>query len=601
MSLPKFKIATAPEFFSALLSARPKLKSISGERPDVWVYIHGPSHEKALTASRQGDILLTEAEKFATANALVDGTFRNYPEAGLKKAWEAKVFPDHGWGGKHGDITDDLFRRKFDFARSEGEKILHENLDELASKILTNPKEGRPLVVFNGMNADRSDPVSIDVRFGEGQAAGIRLFDAKGAEVKSQLSHRRDYSDGSIRTAKIHFVADNVPPIGYETFYMRAEKRPDRQEASPFTGEAETRFYKLKFTNGGLSSIFDKQLNVELVNSRKFAAGEVFTMHSEGNGAGEFADIQQPDTAGFDRTGNYKTDWKVIENGDVYTTYEYRRQIRYAVVDERVRVYHQLKRIDFDVALLNWQGVLYREFRMALPLNMTHGRVAYEVPFGAVEVGKGEIADAAGERYTTPCSEVHPRSIQNWISASGSSFGVTMSSSVAAADWIDPTDTSTTYPILQPILLASRRSCHPEGNEYLQTGDHHFRFSITSHKPGWLDGAAFGRGANENLMGVWADQRYADASLPESMSFFRTDSAHVLVSTVKKADDRNEVIARIVDMEGKDRTVSFRSFNAIHQARQTNLIESEEGTLPVRNDRIQIKLGHNAIETFEFK
>ena len=601
ISLPKFTIATAPEFFRALLAAGPKLKVISGERPDVWLYIHGPSHEKALTASREGDILLTEAEKFATANALADGSFRNYPAAALDKAWEAKVFPDHGWGGKHGDITDDTFRRKFDFARSEGERILAESLDELASRVRTAPEKGRSLVVFNGMNIDRTDPVSVRVRFNQGDARGIVLTDAKGKRIPTQLSGIEKYSDGTIRSATLHFVAQNVPPIGYETLYMRPEKKDVSEKPMRFTGEAETKFYRLKFGNGGLTSIYDKRLNVELVNPQKFAAGEIFTLHSEGNGAGEFADIQQPDTAGFDRTGNYDTRWRVVEDGPVYTTYEYRQPIRYAVVDERVRVYHNLKRIDFLPALLNWQGVLYREFRMALPLNMKHGQVSYEVPFGAVEVGKGEIAGAAGERYTTPCSEVHPRGIQNWIGASGSGFGVTLSSSVAAADWIDPTDTSTSYPILQPILLASRRSCHPEGNEYLQTGDHYYHFSLTSHQPGWINGANFGCEANETLKAVWADHRFADASLPESMSFFHTDEPNVLVSTVKKAEDRNDVVARIVDLEGKDRTVTFSSFKPIRVATETNLIESEKGPLPVVGEKVTIRLGHNSIETFEFK
>jgi len=599
--LPKFKITTAPGFFKTLLSANPKLKRISGERPDVWVYIHGPSHEKALTASREGDIFLTEAEKFATANALVDGTFRNYPEAELRKAWEAKVYPDHGWGGKNGDITDDTFRRKFDFAKSEGEKILEENLNDLSSKIKTDPKRGRPLIVFNGMNEDRTDPVSVIVRFDEGKAHSIKLFDSKDMEVKTQLSEEKNYADGSIKSAKLHFIAKDVPPIGYKTYYVQPEKKNIYPKTMSFSKEVENKFYKLRFTNGGLSSIYDKKLNAELINPKEFAAGEVFTLHSEGNGAGEFADIQQPDTSGFDKTGNYKTQWRITENGDVYTTYEYWQKIRYAVVVERVILYHQLKRIDFDVDLMNWQGVLYREFRMALPLNITKGQVSYEVPFGAVEVGKGELKGAAGERYQTPCSQVHPRSIQNWISASGTKFGVTMSSSVAAADWIDPVNKSTSYPILQPILLASRKSCNPEGNEYLQTGNHYYRFSITSHKPGWLKGESFGRGANENLIGIWADHHYASVSLPESMSFFGTDSSNVLISTVKKAEDHNAVIVRIVDFEGKDRKVDFHSFQAIHEAKHTNIIEDEEEPMQASGDNIQFKLGHNAIETFEFK
>jgi len=116
--LPSFKIVTVPEFFESFVTASKELPSISGERPALWLYIHGPSHQKALKTSREGDILLTMAEKFAAINALTTESFARYPSRRLNQAWEAKIFPDHGRGGKNGLITDDLFRRKYEFARS---------------------------------------------------------------------------------------------------------------------------------------------------------------------------------------------------------------------------------------------------------------------------------------------------------------------------------------------------------------------------------------------------------------------------------------------------------------------------------------------------
>jgi alpha-mannosidase len=355
----------------------------------------------------------------------------------------------------------------------------------------------------------------------------------------------------------------------------------------------------LKFGNGGLTSIFDKVLNKEIIDAGKFTAGEVFTMRSEGNGAGEFADIQQPDMEGFDKTGNYKTNWEVEENGQVFTVFKYRQKIRNAVVEQRIKLWHNKKQIDFETALLNWEGVLYREFRMALPLNMSDGQVAYEVPFGAVEVGKDEMEGAAGERYTTPCKDFHPRGIENWISSSNAEFGVTMSSSVAVADWIDPTENPVSNQMLQPVLLASRRSCHWEGNDYLQTGDHYFKFSITSHKPGWENGANFGRAANETLQTVWAENAYSNASLSESMSFFKTDEPLVFISTVKKAEDSNDVVIRITNLDENDKKVSLESFNKIGKAKLTNLIEEEIKDLQVDKNTVKTELGHHSIETIK--
>jgi alpha-mannosidase len=340
---------------------------------------------------------------------------------------------------------------------------------------------------------------------------------------------------------------------------------------------------------------------MELVDPSKFMAGEVFTMRSIGNGAGEFADIQKPDMEGYDKTGNYTTLWKVEEDGPVYTCYKYRQPIRYAVVEQRIKLFHQQKRIDFETALLNWEGVLYREFRMALPLNMTDGQVAYEVPFGVVEVGKSEIEGAAGERYQTTCKDVHPRGIENWISSSNARFGVTMSSSVVVNDWIDPTDNPVKNQILQPILIASRKSCHWEGNDYLQTGNHTFRFSMTSHQPGWQNGCIFGRQANEKLLTAQVTHPFADASLPETMSFLKTNQENVLISTIKKAEDSDEVVIRLAEMTGKDQNIEIEMYKNIGQAKQTNLIEEDIKPLQVQENRLKFNLGHHAIETIKLK
>jgi alpha-mannosidase len=83
---------------------------------------------------------------------------------------------------------------------------------------------------------------------------------------------------------------------------------------------------------------------------------------------------------------------------------------------------------------------------MAMPVNTSNGEVAYEVPYGVVRVGKDEMPGAAGERYETPNAELHPHGIANWINVSGEKLGLTLSSSVAVADYIDPTDTTFAAP-----------------------------------------------------------------------------------------------------------------------------------------------------------
>jgi alpha-mannosidase len=138
VTLPRIRLATTPEFLRRISESTTGLKKITGERPAVWLYIHGPSHEWALKASREGDILMTVAEKFSTINALLQGSFRKYPGEDLNRAWESKIYPDHGWGGKGGESTDAIFLRKFEESLADARSLTSEALKSIASMINLN-------------------------------------------------------------------------------------------------------------------------------------------------------------------------------------------------------------------------------------------------------------------------------------------------------------------------------------------------------------------------------------------------------------------------------------------------------------------------------
>ena len=592
VDLPKFRYATADDFFLALDKSTTGLPTIRGERPNVWLYIHGPSHERAITASRKGDIALTAAEKVASFNALAQGNYMHYPVSRLYSAWEAKIYPDHGWGGKNGEITDNTFLRKYEFALSEAEAMLTEGVIALASQVKTKNSSGIPIVIFNTLSWKRDDPATVPVQLNKGEARSVSLKDASGNSVPCQLSNITFHADGTIHTADLHFVAKNIPPLGFSTFYLETKKT---EATISGVNSFENRYYKIDFTNGGIRQIEDRELGVPLLDASKFLGGEVITMQSVGNGAGEFDKVQQPSMEHFDKTSNHSPRWSLKENGEVFTSFFYRSKIRNAVVEQTVTIYHGIKKIDFDIAILNWEGVLYREYRMMLPVNIADGEVAYEVPYGILRVGKDEMQGAAGERYNVDNKEQRPRGIGNWIGVSGKDYGVTLSSSVAVADYIDPTNNPAPYTILQPVLLASRKSCHGEGNEYLQTGDHFFHFSLTSHKPGWNQGYRFGQAANEKLLSVFAPKTYKEASLPPSFSFFNIQNDNIVVSAIKKCEDDESLIIRLYNTGDRTETVKLFAKYAPKEIVRVNLIEEEQGKVD------EMVINKYAIETFKLK
>ena len=595
VDLPKIRYATADDFFNALDRSTTGLSSIRGERPNVWLYIHGPSHERAITASRKGDILLPAVEKVASFNALTQGDFMNYPDSRLYHAWEAKIYPDHGWGGKNGDITDLTFLRKYEYAETEAEAMLNEGINSLASQVNTKGSEGIPVIIVNTLSWKRDDPAVVPLRLKKGEAKSVSLKDASGNSVPCQLSNITLHVDGTICTADLHFVAKDIPSMGFSTFYLETKKTGITTASGIDSRNFENEYYRITFTDGGIRQIEDKELGISLFDTRKFQGGEVITMQSVGSGAGEFAKVQQPDMENFDKVTNHFPRWSVKENGEVFTSFFYRSKIRNAVVEQTVTIYHQIKKIDFDIAILNWEGILYREYRMMFPVNIVNGEVAYEVPFGMLRVGKDEMPGAAGERYNIENKEQRPRGIGNWIGVSGKDFGVTLSSSAAVADYCDPTDNPVINTVLQPILFASRKSCHMEGNEYLQIGDHFFHFSLTSHAPGWNQSYRFGQSSNEKLRAVFAPKAFKEASLPQSFSFFDLQNKHVIISTIKKCEDDESLIIRLYNTSDQTETVKVATQFTPKEIIRVNLIEEE---LEKVNEMI---LGKFAIETFKLK
>lgn len=607
---PVMGYSTARKFFEAIDVKSAKLETIKGERPGLWLYIHGPTHHWAVSAGREAARLLPAAEAFSTVRALLEGSFAGYPAERLAAAWEAAIYPDHGWGGKEGQITDRLFREKYEFARDEGRAIVDDILKALASRVAPRSPKGWPVVVFNGLSWPVTAPVVVPIhRYRDSAGRPIvipsqryKIVDADGEKRPFQRLPRG--ASGTDPLPEYEFMADDVPALGYKTFYMVED---DGRDWEPRTGRApeviENGWYRLRLVPGGLAGLFDKELGREVLDTGKFLGFEVFTMRSVGSGAGEFGRVQQPTMEGFDALGRHQPVWRFVEedSGPVKTVLVLEQRMPDCTVRQKLILYNWVKRIDCEVELIGFDGNPYREYRLAVPVAAAGGEVAYEVPFGVLEVGSGEARGTGGPAYGNlvydeEMKDIRPREVQNFLYAGGRDFGVTFTTSVAVNDYKDPTDDPVPYPVLQPILLASRRSCHGEGNWYLQEGDHRYRFSLTSHAAGWRNGYRAGIAANSPLFAV-ATEPGPKADLPETKSFLPSTAPNLALATMKKAETEDAVIVRVYDIEGKDGETEIRLPVAVKVAVRANIIEETGAPLEPKKGRLVLPVGHHAVET----
>ncbi len=591
--LPKLKASTAEDYFKAVRGENTQFEKIAGDRPNLWLYIHGPAHYEANAYKREAAVLLPAAESFTSFASLLDNDFSDYPRSQFDRAWMASIYPDHGLGGKNGEITDGIYEDSLKLSRDMGENLLTDALKEIVDQVNTKVNN---YVIFNDLTWNRTDLASVKI---SREYAIVK--DENGKEIPSQVVTDKDGN------RKIVFRAENIPSMGYRSYTILEGKKSKVQKNSDVvltSNSVENTFFKAVLGNGGIVSLYDRQLNKELIHTSKFACGDIVELGYKGNGAGEFTRITDVTPGDIKTLSQRPSVWKMTENGPLLTRFEQEQPTEHTTINQVITFYHLDKKIDFHVVLKDFDGEHNRQYRIAFPLNIMEDRtINYEVPMAVAEVGRDELKRKPGGwawngSYLHNPEDSHPREIQNFISAQGNGFGLTMASrGVAVADWIDPSREVAGYPILQGILLSSHKSCHGEGNWYHQTGTHAYQFSITSHREGWKNGYHFGESNNHPLL--VQQKMVKGGTLNENHSFLQISDPFTMLSLVKKADKDNSLIIRLTEMEGKDKEILVTLPIEVKQVIHTNLIEDEKEKLNVSGKQIRLRLGHHAIETFK--
>ena len=592
----KLKFASAEEFMqSATNDPHTHLPQVHGEWPNVWAYIHGPTHLETISAGREASWDLVAAEKFWTLRTLLSGRTERYPTETFDSAWMAQIYPDHGFGGLNGDITDATFEAKENEALLLGRTLLNSSVDWLASHAAALNPQDTKLVILNPLSWNRSGPAWVEIPTPPGQDAVI-----KDKEGKILPAQRVAQMTGG--TTRYVVETKDISANGYSTFAVQFKPRTqDAVKPGDFkTKTFENAFYRLEFAPGGLKSIFDKELGREMLNPEKFLAGEVYMLDSVGNGAHEQGDIQHASWPALEKASQYSPAWQEIESGPVRTGWSLETPFRQATVRLELYAYQDSKRLDFDIQILHWSGQKNKEFRMALPANIPHAQVTYEVPFGALEVGKDEIEGKPFDGwYSRPAREIHPREVQDWISASDGKVGVMLSSSVAVVDYLDADEKQERATLLQPILLAARKSCHSLGNWYLQKGDHSFHFAFTSFSGDWRGHYRFGNEVNGPFPSAAVAPKAVAPSIPSSLSMCQVSEPNYVVSDIKIADDQKGIIVRGFEMTGRDTPVTLKVPLQVEHANTTNLIEEDNpDSIDAPGGQWQFKAKSRGIDAF---
>ncbi|MEH2311164.1 MAG: alpha-mannosidase [Nostoc sp.] len=330
--------------------------------------------------NRRCENLLYQAELFATLATVSCGV--RYPKVEIEAAWKLVLFQQFHDILPGSSITQVYLDALPQWQQVEqvGTKILQESLLAIASHItLSEPpkSDSLPIFVFNSLNWQRSEVVSVALPTPATATQEWQIYDASGKQLVSQLSEQ----------STLLFLATEIPPVGYRIFWL-SPLSPTLQEAKATSLPSppllpdwilENEFLRVVIDpdTGDLSSVFDKTYQREVLSGA-------------GNQLQAFKDSDQ-----------YWDAWNIDPNYAQHplpsTNLQSIQWLEEGSVQSRVRVVRQLGESEFcqDYILqagspllniattVNWQEnhVLVKA---AFPLNVEADFATYEIPCGAI-------------------------------------------------------------------------------------------------------------------------------------------------------------------------------------------------------------------------
>ncbi len=624
---PKVKIGSVDEYFKAVENAvkkgKGKIQTMSGELPCWWAGTQSVEND-AFMLTRHAETLVTAAEKFSAINDLLFPDYE-YPKFAIDNVWKGKLWVhEHNWGGTDGDISDAVKLARARETYRLADDLRSNTLGTLASNIRYK-NIGTPLVVFNSLAWARTDIVDYVVAVKELGIAELHLLDGSGKDVPVQIKVLATHSDGSISRVQVVFEA-MVPSLGYATYYLASGSNRTKTHLSANSSTLENRFFKINIDaqSGGISSIFDKLNNREILNTAKYQGNELIALENLGVDEGEeFTD-------NWWRMGEKPASVNLIEYGPIRATVQIKGRILNSARNQEISLYATLPRIDLKTTL-NWNGQKEIQVNATFPFKIENPRLTYEVPFGEVEYGK--------ESPSAKASHPTVRATNNWIDLSNDKMGITFATEVTpfdVKDRLDPRfhDARTikgeieessfsmsfggeyrtfkrialedpllleTDFVIQPILLRSVFSCGDSELYFTQEGEHAYRFAIRTHEGTLVsyEAARFGWEHNTPLMVLRGQS--TTGNLPDSQTFLEVSAPNVLVSILKKAEDGKDVTLRCYETDGKDTDVTVTFFKSLKSAKHTNIIEQEGEKVNLKKGQLKFHIGHHAIETFKLR
>jgi alpha-mannosidase len=506
----------------------------------------------------KNEVLADAAEKASVAAQWMGG--RPYPQQRLNDAWTLELA-----GHFHDIAAGTATPRAYQFAWNDDiisanqfAGVLTSASEAIASGLDTEG-QGTPIVIYNPLNIAREDVVEASISFPGGTPKAVRVYGPDGKETPAQLEE-----------GKVLFLA-TAPSVGYAVYHVMPAENSAPPSALKVSGSSlENARYRVQVNqDGDVSSIYDKNLNKELLSApmRLAISTDVPKRYPAWN-----MEFDQEQAAPRSYVSG-PAQIRVKENGPVRVSLEVTRQAEDSKFVQTISLTagDAGNRVEFG-NVVDWR-TLAANLKVTFPLTASNELATYNWDLGTIQ------RPNAQERQFEVASH-------RWIDLTDKSgrFGATILTDCKNGS-DKPNDntirlTLMRSPGIQPAADGRPQQYSDQANQ--DWGHHEFVFGLAGHAGGWREAQTDWQAHRLSEPLIAFQTVGHPGPLGKTFSLLHLNNSRIRVLALKKAESDDEIILRMVELDGRPAQNVHVSFAApILAVREVNAQELNSQEQPV--------------------
>ena len=518
---------------------------------------------------RHEELLADAAEKTSIAAQLLGA--RPYPLERLNGAWTLAM------GAHFHDLAAGTATpRAYEFAWNDDvialnqfAGVLNNAVEGVAANLNTTAK-GVPLVVFNPLNIPREDVVEASVSFPNGTPKAVVVTAPDGKNVPAQISE-----------GKVIFLA-SMPSVGYAVYDVQSVNTPviSSSTLSVSQNRLENDYYRVQLNgDGDVVSIFDKEVGKELLAA---PARLAISYDNPAQWPAWNMDWEQEQAAPKEFVSG-PAQVRVVEDGSARVALEVIRETAGSRFVQTISLSagDGGRRVEFG-NVIDWK-TRESNLKATFPLAASNVMATYNWDIGTIE-----RPTAQPKKFEVPSHQ--------WID-------LTDMSGTYGATILTDSKTGSDKPVDNTLRLTLIRTPGVAGGYPDQAtqdiGHHEFIYGIAGHSADWRTAQTDWQAQRLNAPLLVFRTPKHEGALGKEFSLLKVSNPRIRVLAVKKAELSDEVIVRMVELDGKPQPDVRVTFAApVKNAREVNGQEEPVGPATVSDGALMTSFGGYQPRTF---